>query len=96
MTGRQMAAAGSPVSFLVGWVNRVFANLERGLAGRDFVATKDFTVADILMTHVLSAGVKDDGLIAPYPGITAYRDRCLARPAWKRTIDAYFARVEAG
>jgi glutathione S-transferase len=89
-------SCGKPREFLVAWVNRVFANLERWLAGRDFVATKDFTVADILMTHVLSAGIKDDGLIAPYPGITAYRDRCLARPAWKRTIDAYFARVEAG
>jgi glutathione S-transferase len=89
-------SCGKPREFLVGWVNRVFTNLERWLAGRDFVATKDFTVADILMTHVLSAGIKDDGLIAPYPGITAYRDRCLARAAWKRTIDAYFARVEAG
>jgi len=48
------------------------------------------------MTHVLSAGIKDDGLVAPYAGITAYRDRCLARPAWKRTIDAYAARIEAG
>jgi glutathione S-transferase len=60
------------------------------------VATKEFTVADILMTHVLSAGIKDEALIAPYPGVASYRDRCLARPAWKRTIEAYGARVEAG
>ena len=93
------ASSGSndkPREFLVGWVNRVFTNLERWLAGREFVATNDFTVADILMAHVLSAGIKDVGLIAPYPGVAAYRDRCLARPAWKRTIDAYYARVEAG
>lgn len=82
--------------FLVGWVNRVFTNLERWLAGRDFIATNEFTVADILMAHVLSSGVKDESLIAPYPGLVSYRDRCLARPAWKRTIDTYFARVEAG
>ena len=81
--------------FMVGWVNRVLGNLERWLAGRDFVATGDFTVADILMAHVLSAGVKDEKLIAPYPAAVAYRDRCLARPAWKRTIEAYCARVEA-
>jgi glutathione S-transferase len=49
---------------------------------RDFVATKGFTVADILMAHVLSAGIKDEGSIAPYPRIAPYRDRCLARPAW--------------
>ena len=82
--------------FLAGWVHRVLGNLERWLAPREFVATDDFTVADILMAHVLSAGVKDDTLIAPYPGLAAYRDRCLARPAWKRTIEAYCARVEAG
>ncbi len=82
--------------FLVGWVHRVLTNLERWFAGREFVATEGFTVADILMAHVLSAGIKDEGLIAPYPVIAAYRDRCLARPAWKRTTEAYFARVEAG
>ena len=89
-------SSGKPREFLVGWVNRVFTNLERWLADRDFVATNDFTVADILMAHVLSAGIKDEGLIAPYPGLTSYRDRCLARPAWKRTIEAYCARVAAG
>ena len=80
---------------MVGWANRVLTNLERWFADRDFVATKGFTVADILMAHVLS-GIKDEGLIGPYPGIASYRDRCLARPAWKRTIEAYCARVEAG
>ena len=62
---------------------------------RDFVATKGFTVADILMAPVLS-GIKDERLIAPYPGIASYRDRRLARSAWKRTIEAYCARVEPG
>ena len=82
--------------FMVGWVNRVLTNLERWLADRDFIATNEFTVADILMAHVLSSGIKDETLIAPYPGLMSYRDRCLARPAWKRTIDTYSARVEAG
>lgn len=84
-----------PREFLVGWVNRVLGNLERWLTGREFVATDSFTVADILMAHVLSAGVKDETLIAPYSSVMAYRDRCLARPAWKRAFDAYCARVEA-
>ena len=81
--------------FLVGWVNRVPTNLERWLAGRDFVATKDFTVADILKAHVLLSGIKDQKLIAPYTGVASYRDRCLARPGWQRAIAAYCARVEA-
>ncbi len=82
--------------FLVGWVHRVLANLERWLADRDFIATTDFTVADLLMAHVLHSGIKDKGLIEPYPGLASYRDRCLARPAWQRTLKAYFAQVEAG
>src|SRR5450432_2313862 len=89
-------SCGKHREFLVGWANRVLTNLERWLVDRDFVATKGFTVADILMAHVLLSGIKDEGLIAPYPGIAAYRDRCLARPAWRRTIEAYCARVEAG
>ena len=82
--------------FLVAWVNRVLTNLERWLVDRDFVATQDFTVADILMAHVLSAGIKDKGLIAPYPRAAWYRDRCLTRPAWKHMLHSYFARVAAG
>lgn len=89
-------SGGNHRAFLIGWVSRVFANLQRWLADREFVATGEFTVADILMAHVLSAGIKDEGLIAPYPGLAAYRDRCLARPAWRRTLEAYNARVVAG
>jgi glutathione S-transferase len=80
--------------FLVGWSHRVLGNLERWMADRQFVATDDFTVADILMVHVLR-GIQDATLLAPYPGLVAYRDRCLARPAWQRTIEAYCERVEA-
>ena len=80
---------------MVGWASRHLANLERWLDGREFVATDSFTVADISMSHVL-AGIKDDSLIKPYARIASYRDRCFARPSWKRTIDSYCARVEVG
>jgi glutathione S-transferase len=89
------ASGGAYREFLVGWIHRVFGNLARWLAGRTFVATGEFTVADILLAHVLSSGIKDEALIAPYPALVSYRDRCLARPAWKRTVEAYCARVEA-
>jgi len=85
-----------PRRFLVDWVHLRMGHLERWFADRDYVATDDFSVADILMAHVLSAGIKDPSLIAPYPGVAAYRDRCLARPAWQRTYAAYCERVEAG
>jgi glutathione S-transferase len=82
--------------FMVGWVNRVLTNLERWLADRDFVATEGFTVADILMAHVLSAGIADKTLLTAFPSVASYRDRCLARPAWAQTIESYNSRVVAG
>ena len=80
---------------MVAWADRHLANLERWLDGREYVATDSFTVADILMAHVLTL-IKDDGLIKPYARVAGYRDRCLARPAWKRMLESYYARVEAG
>jgi glutathione S-transferase len=81
-------------AFLVDWSNRVLRNLDRWLEGRDFIATDDFTVADILMGHVVSV-IQDPEMIAPYKNVVAYRDRCFARPAWKRVFEAYCERVEA-
>jgi len=81
--------------FLVGWCKRVLGNLDLWLAGREYVATPEFTIADILMAHVLTQ-MKDDQLAAPYERVVAYRARCFARPAWQRTIAAYRERVVAG
>jgi len=80
-------------AFVLGWVNRHLGGLERWLEGREFIATNEFTVADILMSHVLCI-VQDPALLEPYPRVRAYRERCLSRPAWKKTVDAYNARVE--
>jgi glutathione S-transferase len=43
---------------MVDWAGRLLSGLERWLDGREYVATESFTVADILMSHVL-AGVKE-------------------------------------
>ena len=50
----------------------------------------DFTVADIAMATVLREGV-EAGLIAEQPRLQAYLDRCLARPAFQRAMDAQLA-----
>jgi glutathione S-transferase len=81
--------------FTIAWGNRHLTSLERWLASHEYVATDRFTVADILMAHVL-AEIKDDAMIKPYGCVSSYRDRCFARSAWKRTIEKYCARVEAG
>ena len=48
--------------FLVGWAGRHLAGLERWLEGREYVATGSFSVADILMAHVLAV-IKDESLL---------------------------------
>jgi glutathione S-transferase len=76
------------------WSEQRVQQLDGWLANREFVATDEFTVADILMTHVLGGGT-DQNLLKPYPNVLAYRKRCMERPAWKKTLDAYHERVEA-
>ena len=83
-----------PGEALRGWADMRLKQLDGWLAGRQFIATDDFTVADILMTHVLGGGT-DQSLLTPYANILAYRARCTERPAWKKTLDAYCKRVEA-
>jgi glutathione S-transferase len=84
-----------PSEALRGWSEMRLAQLDGWLSNRQFVATDEFTVADILMTHVISGGT-DQTLLKPHANILAYKARCTERPAWKRTIEAYSERVEAG
>ena len=83
-----------PSEALHGWAEMRLKQLDGWLSNRQFIATEDFTVADILMTHVLDAGT-DPEMLKPYPNLLAYRARCTERPAWKKTVDAYNERVEA-
>jgi glutathione S-transferase len=84
-----------PYEALQQWSDMRLKQLDGWLANRTFVATDEFTVADILMTHVLSAGSTDQALLMPHQHVSGYLTRCMDRPAWKRTLDAYFARVKA-
>ncbi|HEU5059994.1 MAG TPA: glutathione S-transferase family protein [Kofleriaceae bacterium] len=83
-----------PSAALRGWADMRLKQLDGWLAGRQYIATDDFTVADILMTHVLAGGT-DPELLKPYANIIGYRARCTGRPAWKKTLEAYWERVEA-
>ncbi|HET9957699.1 MAG TPA: glutathione S-transferase family protein [Polyangiaceae bacterium] len=84
-----------PSEALRQWSELRLGQLDGWLANRQYVATDDFTVADILMTHVLGSR-STLGLTEPYANVLAYLERCTARPAWKRTFDAYCERVKAG
>jgi glutathione S-transferase len=82
-----------PSEALRGWADMRLKQLDGWLENRRFIATDDFSVADILVTHVLDAGTPEE-MLKPYPNVLAYRTRCTERPAWKKTLDAYNERVE--
>jgi glutathione S-transferase len=84
-----------PSEALRGWSDQRLAELDGWLANRQFIATEEFTVADILMTHVLGGGT-DQSLLKPYANLLAYKERCTNREAWKRTFEAYCERVQVG
>lgn len=70
---------------LVKEAGRRLAGLERRLDGREWIAGDEFTVADILLATVLRQ-VRHTDLLEPYPRLTAYYARALARPAWQRAL----------
>lgn len=82
-----------PSDALRGWADMRLTQLDGWLADRRFIATDDFTVADILMTHVLCAAHNQE-LLGPYPNVRAYRERNIARPAWQTTLAKYEERVQ--
>ncbi len=71
---------------------RWLGDVERRLEGREWIACDDFTVADIMMAGVLR-GIRKTDLMAPFPKVKAYYERCQARPAWQRTLGLYAERL---
>jgi len=53
----------------------------------------DFTAADIMMATVLR-DVRGHGYLDPYPTLTAYVERCEARPAFSRALEAQMANFD--
>ena len=82
-----------PSAALRDWADMRLQQLDGWLADRQYIATDEFTVADLLMTHVLGPASNQD-LLKPYANIRAYCARCTDRPAWKKTLAAYNERVE--
>jgi glutathione S-transferase len=66
-----------------------FDRLADAIEGREWLAGQ-FSVADIAMATVLRlAG--DTDLVSSRPALAAYLDRALARPAFRRALDAQLA-----
>lgn len=59
------------------------------LADRDYLENR-FTVGDLMMTTVLR-NLDHTGLVAEHANLAAYKQRCEARPAFGRAIEAQLA-----
>lgn len=75
----------SLIEFIQGRLGR----LDDAMGDKQYL-TGTFTVADIAMATVLREAV-EAGLIAEQPRLQTYLDRCLARPAFQRAMDAQLA-----
>jgi glutathione S-transferase len=72
--------------------DRWLGDVARRLEGREWIACDEFTAADLMMACVLRDIRKTD-MLTRYPTIKAYYARCLARPAWQRTLALYAERL---
>jgi glutathione S-transferase len=59
--------------------------LATALGSSDYLVGEEFTLADMMMSSTLKTFSHTDILDA-YPSLVAYRDRCFARPAYKKAI----------
>jgi glutathione S-transferase len=69
-------------------------SLETALGERPYLLGAEFSAPDILMTSVLRLGQHTD-LLRAAPRVSAYQQRCEARPAFQKVIAAHHQRLAA-
>jgi glutathione S-transferase len=70
---------------VVATARRRLGEVEAALGDRDYLAG-DFSIADMLMAGIVRMVPRD--ILADFPKLTGYRERCLSRPAFKRAVAA--------
>jgi glutathione S-transferase len=71
----------------VEFVQRRLSALARSLDEKRFLDGERFTAADLMMTTVLRF-LNHTDIVSREPRLTSYVDRCTARPAFGRALDA--------
>lgn len=59
--------------------------LDKALAGSAYLTGDDFQACDIVMAHVLGF-IRDAALLEGLGNVASYRDRCFARPAYRKAL----------
>jgi glutathione S-transferase len=92
--GEPWAAGARPAAEAM--VLKRLRDLDDWLDGREWL-THSFSVADILMTSVLRL-MDNMEMVERFARVTAYRDRCMARAAFKKALAdqvAHFTQAQA-
>ena len=74
----------------VEFVQRRLAGLSKALGDKPYLDGDRFTAGDLMMTTVLRI-LKHTDIVTSDKRLAAYIERCTARPAFKRAIDAQIA-----
>ncbi len=70
-------------------------DLSTWLAARDYLEARRFTAADLLMSTVLRI-LPDGDLGTRWPILSSYRQRCEARPAFRKALADHVASFDEG
>jgi len=71
----------------VEFAKRRLAGLSKSLGDKAYLGGDRFTAGDLMMTTVLRI-LKHTDIVTSDKRLAAYIDRCTARPAFKRALDA--------
>lgn len=74
-------------------VERRLGELSAALGGREWLVGDTFTIADLMGSSVCKLLDHTD-LLAGYPNVAAWRDRCVARAAYRDSIAEQLAEFE--
>lgn len=75
-------------------VRRRLADLAAYLGDAEYLVGERFSAADLLMTTVLRI-LRHGTLVAEFPSLVAYQQRCEARPAFRRALADQLAAYDA-
>jgi glutathione S-transferase len=77
----------------VEFVQRRLASLSKSLGDKPFLDGERFTAGDLVMSTVLRV-LKNTDIVTRDACLAAYLERCTARPAFKRALDAQLGDFE--
>jgi glutathione S-transferase len=69
------------------FVSKYLSSLSKSLGDKPYLDGEHFTAGDLMMTTVLRI-LRHSDILTSDKRLTAYLERCTARPAFKRALDA--------